>query len=183
MSASSKLTYSPPITYTKIMDIITWLAHEQDKRGWDAAELAKQADLTPAVVAKVLASQQPSDFEFCYGVAQALGKQPERLLNMAGLLSNLGLKLANELAWSKDLSIEYVRRIASQLSVDERRLIVGCADRQGVATPIYNEIRPRPDEFNRDERRQDRIRFTLSVLILVLILTSVSLVLGLILLI
>ena len=164
------------------MHVITWLNQEMSRRSWDALDLARQAELSPIVVQDILSGQEVPDFEFCYGVALALDKQPARVLNMAGLLSDAGLKLANDLARSQALSGEAIRRAAWQLPVEERRLIVACADRQGIATPLYDELRPRPDEFNPQERRQDRLRFMLTVLFLLLTLIGVSIAVGLILL-
>ncbi len=164
------------------MHVITWLNQEISRRGWDTLDLARQAGLSPTVVQNILSGQETADFEFCYGVALALDKQPARIFNMAGLLSDAGLKLANELARSSALSVETIRRAARQLPVEERRLIVACADRQGIATPLYNELRPRPDEFTPQERRQDRLQFMMTVLVLLLVLMGISLAIGLMLL-
>lgn len=163
------------------MEMMTWLRQESKQRGWNLADFAERAKLPPERLEATLSGQQPPDFEFCYGVADALGKQAERLLHMAGLLSNPALKLANDLAY-KEVSPEYVHRLVQSVSVEERRLIVACAERRGKLDPLYNEIRPRPDEFNAQERRQDRIRFAAMILILLLILTGVSVAFGLILL-
>lgn len=160
------------------MNLITWLEPELKRRGWQVGELARQADLDPTFVEAVLSQRQPPDFEFCYGVAQALDKQPERVLHMAGLLSAMGLKVAMALAMDKTVPSRELRAAAGQLPADERRLLLACISRQGRSRPVYNEIRLAPGEFNQEERTQDRIRFALLVAILVLLLVGISLGLG-----
>ena len=105
-------------------------------------------------------------------VAETLNKQPERLLNMAGLLSNTALNLSLQLASSRALSRTKLYEIRRQLTLDERRLILQCAERRGEINARYNALKPLPSEFNKAERRQDRIRFSLLILAFVLLLVA-----------
>lgn len=162
------------------MNLPLWLAQEIERRGWTAADLAGRADLDQAAVEAVINKRSTPDFEFCYRTAQALEKQPERVLHLAGLLSETGLKLALSLTSNQTLSSPKIRALAAQLSTEERRLILTCISRQGRSSPFYSELRLSPGEFNQEERTQDRIRFAILIVILVLLLIGLSLGIGMI---
>lgn len=157
--------------------LIPWLSQELERRQWDQRQLAQLAELDPAVVEATLADDLAADFHFCYGVARALEKQPERLLHMAGLLSDSGLMLAIQLA-NNQMSQNELYRLLPQVSVDERRLILRCAELSRNRSLAYQVIKPRPHEFNRKERRQDRIRFATIIVGLTLVMFVSTIVIG-----
>lgn len=162
------------------MNLSLWLTQEIERRGWTTADLADRADLDRAAIEAILNKQSPPDFEFCYRIAQALEKQPERVLHLAGLLSETGLKLALSLTSSNAPPSPQIRAMAAQLSTEERRLLLACISRQDRSSPFYSELRLSPAEFNQAERTQDRIRFAILVVILVLLLIGLSLGIGMI---
>jgi transcriptional regulator with XRE-family HTH domain len=162
------------------MNLSLWLTQEIERRGWTPADLARRASLDQAAVEAILNKQSPPDFDFCYRTAQALEKQPERVLHLAGLLSETGLKLALSLTSNQTLPSPKIRAMADQLSAEERRLILACISRQDRSSSFYTELRLSPGEFNKEERTQDRIRFAILVVILVLLLIGLSLGIGII---
>jgi hypothetical protein len=132
-------------------------------RGWDVSALAAQAGLTGDTIETLLSGDRAPDVVCCYRLAGALGKQPERLLHMSGQLSEAGLDLALKLARHDTLDERAVFTARRRLSLDERRLILHCAQLRGDTHPLQYALRPAPHEFNRQERRQDRIRFALLI--------------------
>ena len=140
-----------------------WLKQEMKNRGWDAPTLAAQTGLAGEMIETLLSGDQVPDVVCCYRLAEALDKQPERLLHMSGQLSEAGLDLALKLARRDDLDERVVFAARRRLSLDERRLILRCAQLRGDIHPLQYALRPAPHEFNRQERRQDRIRFALLI--------------------
>ena len=165
--------------------LTTWLMQEMNKKGWDTNELAQQSGLNTTTLEATFNGDRRPDFEFCFRVADVLEKQPERLLNMAGLLSDTALSHALRLSRADSMSRVVPNRevynIRRELSLEERRLIIQCARRRGSKDPIYTLLQAAPHEFNSQERRQDRIRFALWVVLLVFIAIGGSILLGLIL--
>jgi len=161
--------------------LIHWLSQELKQRNWDIALLATRAKLDPAHVEAVLNRIQPPDFLFCYHVAESMDKQPERLLNMAGLLSDPGLQLALQLDKKGARAHLDLYHLRAQLSLDERRLILQCAQQRGASSPIYNLLKPMPQEFNQRERTQDRLRFALLIILLTCLTVGGSILLALLL--
>lgn len=66
--------------------LITWLDKELNDRGWSQRQLAKKAKLSNTTVSDVLGGQRNITFDFCAAIAGPLGKQPEELFRLAGLL-------------------------------------------------------------------------------------------------
>lgn len=160
--------------------LTTWLKQEMHQRNWDTSALARQSGLDTSIIEAIFNGHRMPDFEFCFRMADTLDKQPERLLNMAGLLSDAALSHAVRLSRADAMSNREVYNIRRELSLEERRLIIQCARRLGSKDPIYNLLQAAPHEFNKQERRQDRIRFMLWVVLLVFIVIGGSILLGLI---
>ena len=104
-----------------------WITQELKKRHWSRRELARQTDLSPAIVQKTLKGERNPSSEFCVKVAQTLGESPEKLLRMAGILPQVDETLTHELSelianLDRDQKLEvlrYVRYLATQ-SKDNR---------------------------------------------------------------
>ena len=163
------------------MNLVMWLRQEIDRRGWTSADLTSKAQLNLSEVEAILDGQIEPDLAFCCGVAQALEKQPARILHLAGHLSDTGLKLALELASGREFAPGAVWQATRQLSSDERRALLACVQRQPDLKRYYNEIRILPHEFNKSERTQDRYRFAVIIISLVLLITVISVIVGVIL--
>lgn len=65
---------------------IEWIEHERDVRGWSIRELSRRSGLSSGTVSDVLSDRTNPGFEFCRGIARALGEPPEKVLRLAGLL-------------------------------------------------------------------------------------------------
>ena len=63
-----------------------WLIGELNTRGWSQRELARRADLTSTTVSDVVNGKRKPTYEFCAAIAKPLGKRPEELFRLAGLL-------------------------------------------------------------------------------------------------
>ena len=64
-----------------------WLNDELNTRGWSQAELARRSPgVSRPLVNLVAAGKQPPSYEFCAAIAKPLGKRPEELFRLAGLL-------------------------------------------------------------------------------------------------
>ncbi|MEM7344118.1 MAG: helix-turn-helix transcriptional regulator [Chloroflexota bacterium] len=161
------------------MTFASWLKQQLKQRGWTVNSLVEKTGLTPTTVTEILKDEEKPDFDACYRIAEALDKQPERLLHMAGLLSPEGLKLALAMSADRISTSRDIRYLVQRVSIDERRLIMSCRERQGALNPIhFNEIRPTPQEFNWEERTQDRIRFAKLMGTMLFILIGVGLAVG-----
>ena len=68
---------------------ITWLNEELERRAWSYNELARRAGMSGANVSRVINGQQAITFDFCAAIARPLGKRPEELFRMAGLLPSI----------------------------------------------------------------------------------------------
>lgn len=64
----------------------TWLNYECKARGWSHRELGRRAGVTGQMVSGVIAGDRNPGWDFCAGVAKALGKPPLELFRLAGLL-------------------------------------------------------------------------------------------------
>lgn len=70
-------------------DFLSWVNGEVDRRGWRNAELARRMGVSDATVSRTLSGEHAPSFEFCVGLARALGELPETVLRRAGLLPPL----------------------------------------------------------------------------------------------
>jgi transcriptional regulator with XRE-family HTH domain len=77
-------------------DFEDWLSKEMDRRAWSKAELARRADLSESAVSMVTTGRREPTFDFCVGVAQALGERPEEIMRRAGLIDPMPPEVANE---------------------------------------------------------------------------------------
>lgn len=64
----------------------TWLNYECRSRGWSHRQLGERSGISGAMVSRVIAEKQPAGWDFCLGVATALGKDPVEVFVLAGLL-------------------------------------------------------------------------------------------------
>lgn len=67
-------------------ELRAWLSRELDQRTWSYRELARRADISNALVSRIMSSDMKASPDFCIKVAQALGETPEKLLRLAGIL-------------------------------------------------------------------------------------------------
>jgi transcriptional regulator with XRE-family HTH domain len=67
-------------------EFLAWLEEALSERQWNYSELARQAGVSPAAVSQVFSGRQKPGLQFCFGVAEALGEPPERVLRLAGYL-------------------------------------------------------------------------------------------------
>lgn len=99
-------------------DLRNWLTLELDRRRLSIRELARQADISHALVSKVLAGKMPPSADFCLKVARALGESPDWLLRLAGLLP----PAAN--VPDDDPLVRELLEIVRRLSPEDRREIL-----------------------------------------------------------
>ena len=65
---------------------IDWLNGQLQERDWTYSKLSKRMGVVPSTVSMVLSGKTSPTWEFCAGVAQALGQPPEDVFRRAGLL-------------------------------------------------------------------------------------------------
>lgn len=70
-------------------DLFTWLNNELLQRGMSNNELARRAGMSSANMSKAMTGKISITFDFCAGVARALGYPPEFVFRKAGLLPPL----------------------------------------------------------------------------------------------
>ncbi len=63
-----------------------WVRKQLVETGWSMRELARQANVSHSLVAKVMSGQQPS-WEFCAAIAGPFGVSPIEILLRAGKLT------------------------------------------------------------------------------------------------
>ncbi len=158
------------------MNFASWLDLERQQRDWLVADLAREAGVSSTIIRAVLNGESDPDFRFCYGVSQALNKQPERVLNIAGLLSDVGLKVALDVR--RDPPPEDLRQRIHQLPIEDRRLIAACLAEEPTNPGAPNPLWIMPNEFTKQERTQDRFRFATMVLSLMMIVVILSVFVG-----
>lgn len=64
----------------------TWLAKELSERGWSARELGRRSGFTGAYISRIIAGEQKGSYDFCAAIASPLGKTPEEVFRLVGLL-------------------------------------------------------------------------------------------------
>lgn len=64
--------------------------------GWSYNELARRAELSSSGVSHVMSGVRNPGFDFCVGIARALGEPPEKILRLARLLPALPPAIAEE---------------------------------------------------------------------------------------
>lgn len=67
-------------------DFAEWLQIEMDRRGWDQAELARRARITPAQVSRVMGGTRGAGKDFLLKISGALSVPLEDVLRRAGFL-------------------------------------------------------------------------------------------------
>lgn len=63
-----------------------WLLDELQRRGWQPADLAKQAELSTGSISNILTGKRKPGANICVSIADALNISPERVFRIAGLL-------------------------------------------------------------------------------------------------
>jgi len=123
-------------------NLVTWLTNQIETRGWSLRELARRSGLSHATISNVLSGQSNPGFDFCTGIAKALGESPQTVLRLAGLLPEVSADKARQeelLAWFDGLSDE---------DQDYALLLV----------KTLGETRKREQEEREAERRQAKTR-------------------------
>lgn len=67
-------------------NLINWIEHEINTRGWSIRELARRSELAPTTISDVLGNRTRAGLQFCNGIARAFRVPPERVFREAGLL-------------------------------------------------------------------------------------------------
>jgi transcriptional regulator with XRE-family HTH domain len=65
---------------------IEWLETELKNRGWQPAELSRQAGLNTGSISRILNGTRKPGSEICVAIAQALNMPAEEVFRQAGLL-------------------------------------------------------------------------------------------------
>jgi transcriptional regulator with XRE-family HTH domain len=92
-----------------------WIQENLAERGWSQSELARRSNLSSTTISDVLSGSAKPGFNFCKGVAQALGVPTEEVLRKAGLLP----PEPEETTTTRELM-----RSFSQLTVEEQRMVI-----------------------------------------------------------
>lgn len=66
--------------------LATLIANELERQGWSARELGRRSGYTGAYISRIIAGEQKGTFDFCAAIAPHLGKTPEELFRLVGLL-------------------------------------------------------------------------------------------------
>ena len=65
---------------------VNWLNKQLSDSGWTMSEMGRRAGLSHATISNVLSGKTNPGFEFCIGIAKALGMPPEVVMRKAGLM-------------------------------------------------------------------------------------------------
>jgi transcriptional regulator with XRE-family HTH domain len=68
------------------MDFTDWLDEECDRLGWNRAELARRADLSPSTLSMICSHKRGVGVNVCKALAKALRLPETEVLRAAGLL-------------------------------------------------------------------------------------------------
>ena len=69
------------------MDFPDWLDEEREQFGWNKAELARRADLSPSTLSMICSHKRGVGVETCKSLAKALRLPEAEVLRAAGLLA------------------------------------------------------------------------------------------------
>lgn len=137
------------------VDMTEWLDQERIDRGWSLRELGRRAGVSHAQVSHVLSGSSLPGWDFCVGVARALGLAPELVLRRAGLLPPIPERGAEEeelLGLFGDQPAPVRRTLLSMLR--------GLAHRSAPLDPDTEELlqiyRGLPDEWRAEFRQAAR---------------------------
>lgn len=110
---------------SELIDVLqAWL----DEKGWNQAELARRTNRTTGAISLVFTGQRRASAELLIDIATAMGKPPERVLRIAGLLppkpevdalTEEGVHILEQLE-GEDLE-EGIRQLRLRLEVQEER--------------------------------------------------------------
>ena len=92
----------------------TWLTDELKRLGWSYRELARQANISNALVSRTLSGDMSPSADFCIKVAQALDASPEYLLRLAEILPP-------ETTISEDATTQEITELLKHLAHEQRQ--------------------------------------------------------------
>ena len=93
-----------------------WITQKIEKRGWSYRELARQANISHALISRTLSGDMTPSADFCIKVAQALDVSPEMVLRLAGILP-----AAPPATLADDAALQELVELARTLSSDKRK--------------------------------------------------------------
>lgn len=106
-----------------------WLASELKDRGWSIRELARRAGIAHTTIADVISGQTKPTLNFCGAIAKPLGKNPEDIARLAGLLPPIPAPVEEE---SEVVAI--LRNLAPEGRTLILKMLRGLAGAPGTAT-------------------------------------------------
>lgn len=117
------------------LDLTEWLDGERQARGWSLRELGRRAGVSHAQVSHVLSGSAIPGWDFCVGMARALGLPPEDVMRRAGLLPSLPVETAE----GRQV-LEIVNRQAPAVRRVLLSMLMGLAGRPAPTDPALAEI-------------------------------------------
>jgi transcriptional regulator with XRE-family HTH domain len=97
----------------------TWVTRALQNRGWSYRELARQANISNALVSRTLSGDVLPSADFCIKVAQALEVSPETVLRLAGILPPSPLAQPSD-----DSTLQELLELVRNLSPDRRQQVL-----------------------------------------------------------
>lgn len=116
-------------------DFGEWLSGEAHHRGWSLNELARRAGRGSSTVSMVANGLNRPGWDFCVGMARALGLPPEDVMRRAGLLPSLPVETAE----GRQV-LEIVNRQAPAVRRVLLSMLMGLAGRAAPTDPALAEI-------------------------------------------
>lgn len=92
----------------------SWLTDELKRLGWSYRELARQANISNALVSRTLSGDMSPSADFCIKIAQALEVSPEYLLRLAEILPP-------EMNISDDATTQEITELLKHLTPEQRQ--------------------------------------------------------------
>jgi transcriptional regulator with XRE-family HTH domain len=100
------------------MDFANWLDEERARFGWNRAELARRADLSPSTLSMICSHKRGVGVDACKSLAKALRLPEAEVLRAAGLLAP---------ARDSDPAMEELLGLAGRLPPDDRQDLIDLA--------------------------------------------------------
>jgi len=115
-------------------ELAKWLIKQTEERGWSFRELGRRADLSSSAISGVVTGKTLPGWDFCLGVSQALGVQPEWVFRKAGLLPALPPAIEEE-----NEAITILRELPAQVRAVVMTMLRAMAGRGQSAQPAVSE--------------------------------------------